>query len=84
MSPHRMTTKYRRRILNPGAEDYLKSFFPKLRRSIPKAVIEEIGFNKDYLHFMRVIFSRYVVAQAIAKLQSQSASMMKERYNGLS
>ena len=77
-------TKYRRRILNPGVVDYLKSIFPKLLRSIPGVVIEEIGFDEDHIHFVMIIPPKYSISDVVGKLKSQSASMMRERYNWLS
>ena len=77
-------TKYRLLILNPGVVDYLKSIFPKLLRSIPGVVIEEIGFDKDHIHFVMIIPPKYSISDVVAKLKSQSASMMRERYSWLS
>lgn len=48
-------TKYCRRILNSGVFDYLRKLFPKLIRSIPGVEIEEIGFDKDHIHFVMKI-----------------------------
>ena len=77
-------TKYRRRILNPGVVDYLKKMFPKLIRSIPGVEIEEIGFDKDHIHFVMVIPPKYSISDVIAQMKSQSASVLRERYKWLS
>ena len=77
-------TKYRRRILNPGVVDYLKSIFPKLLRSIPGVVIEEIGFDKDHVHFVMTIPPRYAIADVMAKLKSQSSSQIRAKFTWLS
>ena len=54
-------TKYRRRILHPGVIDYLKKLFAKLIRSIPGVEIEEIGFDKEHIHFVMVIPPKYSI-----------------------
>ena len=77
-------TKYRRRILNPGVIDYLKKLFPKLIRSIPGVEIEEIGFDKDHIHFVMVIPPKYSISDVMAQMKSQSASALRERYKWLS
>lgn len=77
-------TKYRRRILNPGGADYVKSIFPKLLRSIPGGGIEGIGFDKDRVHFVMIIPPKYSISDGGAQLKSQSAAMMKKHYKWLS
>lgn len=77
-------TKYRRRILNPSVVDYLKKLFPKLIRSIPGVEIEEIGFDKDHVHFVMVIPPKYSISDVMAQIKSQSASALRSRYKWLS
>ena len=76
--------KYRRRVLKPGVVDYIKKLLPKLLRSIPGCEIEKIGFDKDHIHFVMIIPPKYSISDVVGKLKSQSASMMRERYNWLS
>ncbi|MBP3686767.1 MAG: IS200/IS605 family transposase [Alphaproteobacteria bacterium] len=73
-------TKYRRRILNPGVVDYLRKLFSKLIRSIPGVEIEEIGFDKDYIHFVMEIPPKYSISDVMAQMKSQSASALRARY----
>lgn len=77
-------TEYRRRILNSGVVDYLKKLFPKLIRSIPGVEIEEIGFDKDHVHFVMVIPPKYSISDVMAQMKSQSASALRSRYKWLS
>ena len=47
-------------------------------------VLDEIGFDKDHIHFVMIIPPKYSISDVVGKLKSQSASMMRERYNWLS
>lgn len=55
-----------------------------LIRSIPGVEIEEIGFDKDRIHFVIIISPKYSISDVIAQMKSQSASAMRERYKWLS
>ena len=77
-------TKYRRRILNPGVVSFLKQTFPKLLKSIPGVEIEEIGFDKDHIHFVMIIPPKYSISDVNAQLKSQSSSILRKHYPWLS
>lgn len=76
--------KYRRRVLKPGVVEYIKKLMPKLLRSIPGCEIEQIGFDKDHVHFVMTIPPRYAIADVIASLKSQSASQIRAKFTWLS
>ena len=57
--------KYRRRVLKPGVVEYIKKLMPKLLRSIPGCEIEQIGFDKDHVHFVMTIPPRYMLKQDV-------------------
>ena len=75
--------KYRRRILNPGICGYLERIFPKLLKSTPGVTIETIGFDRDHLHMVMVIPPKYSIADVIGQLKSQSASMLRRKFDWL-
>ena len=62
----------------------MKKLFPKLIRSIPGVEIEEIGFDKDHVHFVMVIPPKYSISDVMAQMKSQSASALRSRYKWLS
>ena len=76
--------KYRRRVLKPGVVEYIKKLMPKLLRSIPGCEIEQIGFDKDHVHFVMTIPPRYAIADVMASLKSQSASQIRAKFTWLS
>jgi putative transposase len=75
--------KYRRRILKPGVTAYMRKIMPKLLRSMPGVNIETIGFDQDHLHMVMVIPPKYSIASVIGQLKSQSASMLRAKFDWL-
>ena len=75
--------KYRRRILKPGVTAYMRRILPKLLRSMPGVTIETIGFDLDHLHMVMVIPPKYSIAAVIGQLKSQSASMLRAKFEWL-
>ena len=76
-------TKYRRRILKPFVEEYLRVVLPKLLRSIPGVEIKTIGFDGDHVHFVMEIPPRYAISDVVGKLKSQSSSHMRKTFSWL-
>ncbi|MDR2173793.1 MAG: IS200/IS605 family transposase [Burkholderiales bacterium] len=75
--------KYRRRILNPALEVYLRRVLPKLLRSMPGVEIETIGFDQDHLHMVMVISPKYSIAEVMGRLKSQSSSELRKSFSWL-
>ena len=48
-------TKYRRKILNPGMIECLQSLMPKLARSMSGVIVEQMGFDRNRVHFVMVV-----------------------------
>ena len=72
--------KYRRRVLNPWIEGYLRKVFPKLLKSMPGVEIHKIGFDKDHLHMVMTIPPKYSIADVMWQLRSQSSWMTRKRF----
>lgn len=77
-------TKYRRRILKPFVEEYLRVVLPKLLRSMPGVAIETIGFDQDHVHIVLVIPPKYSISNVIGELKGRSASHMRKTFKWLS
>ena len=75
--------KYRRRILNPGVCRYLHKVLLKLCRTMPGVTIETIGFDGDHVHMVMVIPPKYAIADVMGRMKSQSASMLRQRFDWL-
>ena len=69
--------KYWRRILKPFVEGYLRKVLPKLLRSMLGASIETIGFDRDHIHRVMVMLTRYSKAAVMGQLKSQSSHHMR-------
>jgi len=72
--------KYRRRILNPGVCAYIRKAMFKLLQNMPGVKIEKIGFDEDHIHAVMVIPPKYSIAETLARLKSQSSSMLRKRF----
>ena len=72
--------KYRRRVLNPGVQSYLRRLLPKLLRSMPGVELKSIGFDEDHVHMVMVIPPKYSIAAVMGQLKSQSASALRKAY----
>jgi len=79
-------TKYRRRILNPGVSGYLRKILPKIVRSMAGVTIEELGIDekmKDHLHLVLIIPPKFSASDVVARLKSESSSMMRKKFTFL-
>jgi len=76
--------KYRRRILKPGLQQYLRRVLPKLLRSMPGVELETIGFDHDHLHMVMVIPPKYSISSLMGRLKSQSSSYLRKSFRWLS
>jgi len=76
-------TKYRRRILKPFVEEYLKKVLPKLLRQMPGVMIETMGFDLDHLHMLITIPPKYSISDVMGRLKGQSSHHMRKTFNWL-
>ncbi len=73
-------TKYRRRILNPGLQAYLRKVFPKVLRLMPGVELVKLGMETDHLHMVAVIPPKYAVSDVIGKLKGQTAKQLRTKF----
>ncbi len=71
--------KYRRKILNPGMVECLQSLMLKLARNMSGVIVEQMGFDRDHVHFP----PKYAVADIMGELKSRSASMLRVKFDFL-
>ena len=76
-------TKYRRKILNPGIIECFRSLIPKLARSMSGVIVEQMGFDRDHVHFVIVVPPKYAVADIMGELKSRSAAILREKFDFL-
>ena len=75
--------KYRRRILKPGVQSYIRTTLPGLLRSMPGVKIEAIGFDLDHLHMVMIIPPKYRISDIMGSLKSRLASRMRGKFTWL-
>ena len=76
-------TKYRRRILNPGVQSYIRKLFPKILGSMPGVEIHQIGMDIDHLHMVITIPPKYSIAVVISQIKSLTASNLRKKFSWL-
>jgi len=72
--------KYRRRVLNPGVQGYLRKLFPKVMGKLPCCEIVEYSIQRDHLHVVMIIPPRYAVCEVTGKLKGITASRIKKKF----
>ena len=75
--------KNRRKILNAGVVEFMGKILVKLLKSMPGVKIEKIGFDEDHVHFVMIIPPKYSISSVVAQLKSQSASMLRKKFQWL-
>jgi putative transposase len=76
-------TKYRRDILNPGLQAYIRKLLPKITRQMPGVEIIKVGIEKDHVHLIMIIPPKYSVSAVIAKVKSQTAGKLRQKFSWL-
>ncbi|TET69977.1 MAG: hypothetical protein E3J44_06940 [Candidatus Aminicenantes bacterium] len=65
-------TKYRRPILNPGVQLYLRKLFPQVIQSLPGCEIVEYSLQVDPIHI--IILLKYAVRDLMSRVKGTTAS----------
>jgi putative transposase len=73
-------TKYRRKVLKPDVQAYLRKVLPTLLESLPGAKLESIGFENDHVHMVLTIPPRYAVSSVMRYLKSQSTKKLRSKF----
>ena len=76
--------KYRRRVLNPGVESYIRKIMPKLQRSMPGVKVKKMGFDEDHLHLVMEIAPKWSIAEVMGNLKSRSSGLIRDKFSWLS
>jgi len=76
-------TKYRRKILVRGVEEWLKLRLQEIRKYKPDLEYKEIGMDKDHVHLYMVIPPKYSVSEIVKHIKSNTSRDMKIRFEFL-
>ena len=72
--------KYRRRILNPGVEEYLVKLFPKILRTMPGVEIVAKNIQVDHIHMVMIIPPKYAVSEVMGRLKGMTSSHLRKKF----
>ena len=72
--------KYRRRVLNPGVQGYLRRLFPKVMKSLPGCEIVEYSIQRDHIHMIMIIPPKYAVSDVVGRIKGMTASRLRKKF----
>lgn len=73
-------TKYRRKILNKGVQEYLRSKLLEVMKYYPDWEIKTIGMEEDHVHLYMVIPPKYTVSRVIETIKKNTSSKLKKQF----
>ena len=73
-------TKYRRKILNSGVQEYLRSKFLEVRKYFEDWEYKEIGMEEDRVHIHMVIPPKYAVSKVVETMKKNTSRKLKEKF----
>ena len=75
-----IVTKFRRKILNEGASEYLRLKLEEVRKYYPDWYYEAMGMDEDHVHLHMVIPPKYAVSFVIETIKKNTSRAMKEKF----
>ena len=76
-------SRYRRKILQKGIDEYFKELLAEVCKHFPDFVFEAVGTDIDHVHIQMVIPPKYSVSKVIGILKSNTSRKMRERFADL-
>ena len=76
-------TRYRRKILNKGVVEYLKTKLQEARKYYPDWEYIAIGMEEDHLHLHMVIPPKYAVSTVIGALKRNTSRELSKKFRFL-
>ena len=73
-------TRFRRKILTPGIESYLRIKLEEVRKFYPDWHYIEIGIDKDHIHLHMIIPPKYSVSKAVATIKANTSRALREKF----
>ena len=73
-------TKYRRKILNKGVQEYLRSKLLEVIKYYPDWEIKTIGIGEEHVHLYMVIPPKYTVSRVIETIKKNTSSKLKKQF----
>ena len=76
-------TRYRRKILNKGVAEYLKTKLQEARKYYPDWEYIAIGIADDHLHLHMVIPPKYAVSMVVGTLKKNTSRELSKKFRFL-
>jgi len=76
-------TRYRRKILNKGVVEYLKTKLQEVRKYYPDWEYIEIGIDVDHVHLHMVIPPKYAVSMVVETLKKNTSRHLSQKFRFL-
>ncbi|MFW5703352.1 MAG: IS200/IS605 family transposase [Patescibacteria group bacterium] len=76
-------TKYRRKILTKGVQEYLKIKLHEVKKYRPDWHIVEMGMEEDHVHLHMIIPPKDSVSSVIETMKKNTARELKEEFDFL-
>ena len=73
-------TRYRRKILVKGVNDYLKIRLLEIRKYYPEWEYLEIGIDLDHVHLYMVIPPKYALGKVVETIKSNTSKALKIKF----
>jgi putative transposase len=75
-----ISTKYRKRILQHGMQEFLKRIIRDISKHHPDIVILEVNTDKDHMHLLISIPPRYSISSVVNLIKSNSGTAMRKEF----
>jgi len=76
-------TRYRRKILNKGVREYLKTKLQETRKFYPDWEYLAMGMGEDHLHLHMVIPPKYAVSRVVETLKKNTSRQLNQKFRFL-
>ena len=76
-------TRFRRKILNKGVVEYLKTKLQEVRKYYPDWEYIEIGIDVDHVHLHMVIPPKYAVSMVVETLKKNTSRHLSKKFRFL-
>jgi len=76
-------TRFRRKILVPGVDTYLRVKLQEVREYYPDWEYVEIGLERDHIHLHMVIPPKYAVSMVVETLKKNTSRHLRHKFRFL-
>ena len=75
-----LTTKYRRRVLNPGVFRYFEEKLQEIRKFYPELEFQAVNHDQDHVHLLLSIPPKWSVGMVVRLIKANTARGLKKKF----